>query len=78
MTDITIIDAMKDAFIDACKNNDVVKVMACVSTFGMDVNTLSQGGESGPGLVEAARRNSEDVVAWLLAQPDLDNVGLFS
>ena len=58
------------AFIDACQINDLVKVMACVSTFGLDVNTLSGYGRS--GLVEAARRNSEEVVEWLLAQPGID------
>ena len=56
-----------DAFIEACRNNDVVKVMACVSsvsTFGLDSNTASEyGGVKWSALVVAAGNNSEDVVA---------------
>ena len=61
---------IREKFIDACANNELEKVIACCGSLGLDVNTVSEDGES--GLRTAVNNNSEDVVAWLLAQPEIE------
>ena len=61
---------IREKFIEACANNELEKVIACCGSLGLDVNTVSEDGES--GLRTAAENNSEDVVAWLLAQPEIE------
>ena len=61
---------IREKFIDACANNELEKVIACCGSLGLEVNTVSEDGES--GLRTAVNNNSEDVVAWLLAQPEIE------
>ena len=61
---------IREIFVNACKNNKIEKVIFICDSLNLNVNTKSRsGGRS--GLVDAARYNSEDVVAWLLAQPGI-------
>ena len=59
---------IREIFVDACKNNEIEKVIFLCDSLGLNVNTRSRD-VIRLGLVEAAGNNSEDVVAWLLAQP---------
>ena len=61
---------IREIFIDACKNNEIEKVIFFGESLGLNVNTRSRDGKNS-ALVEAASNNSEDVVAWLLAQPGI-------
>ena len=61
---------IREIFIDACKNNEIEKVIFFCDSLGLNVNTRSRDGQSS-GLVEAAWNNSEEVVEWLLAQPGI-------
>ena len=61
---------IREIFVNACKNNEIEKVIFICDSLNLNVNTKSRsGGRS--GLVDAAVNNSEDVVAWLLAQPGI-------
>ena len=61
---------IREIFVNSCKNNEIEKVIFICDSLNLNVNTKSRsGGRS--GLVDAARHNSEDVVAWLLAQPGI-------
>ena len=61
---------IREKFIDACANNELEKVIACCGSLGLEVNTVSEDGES--GLRTAVNNNSEDVVAWMVAQPEIE------
>ena len=61
---------IREIFVNACKNNEIEKVIFICDSLNLNVNTKSRSGGSS-GLVEAAGNNCEDVVAWLLAQPGI-------
>ena len=61
---------IREIFVNACKNNEIKKVIFICDSLNLNVSTKSQSGRRS-GLVDAAVNKSEEVVAWLLAQPGL-------
>ena len=70
---------IREIFIEACRKNDLEKVIMCCRSFGVDINTVSRyrgmvREATMSGLREAASNRSGhlDVIDWLLAQPGID------